>query len=183
VAIIESNKVGEMIAQNVEDAALKRTLLEKLNALVQSNEADDAEGDAEKAPPVKKQFSIVLSDQEGKMPAGLELVGWVVQIPEDASVTSTLDRIHKAAYEFNTTKKGRMMPAKTVADAIENVPAKHFKEQQIWVKTKVPVFVLRTDNDIPMEKSDRSVQTRDGRRITCDEMLGEIKAKFEGGAK
>jgi hypothetical protein len=54
-----------------------------------------------------------------------------------------------------------MMPAKTMADAIENVPAKVFKEQQLWVKTKAPVFVIRTDNEIPTEKSDKD--TRRGR--------------------
>ena len=44
-----------------------------------------------------------------------------------------------------------MRPAKTMADAIENIPAKHFKEQQVWVKTKAPVFVMTTDNNIPRE--------------------------------
>jgi hypothetical protein len=47
------------------------------------------------------------------------------------------------------------MPAKSMADAIENIPAKHFKEQQVWVKTKAPVFMVTTDNEIPMEKSDK----------------------------
>ena len=79
----------------------------------------------------------------------------MLQIPEDASVTSAPERVHKAAYEFNTTKKGRMMPVKTMADAIENIPAKRFNEQQVWVKTKAPVFVVTTDNEIPMERSEK----------------------------
>ena len=41
------------------------------------------------------------------------------------------------------------MPVKTVGEAIENVPAKLFKESDVWVKTKTPVLVLRTDNEIP----------------------------------
>jgi len=29
------------------------------------------------------------------------------------------------------------------------VPAKFFRETELWVKTKEPVLVLRTDNEIP----------------------------------
>jgi hypothetical protein len=31
------------------------------------------------------------------------------------------------------------------------VPAKIFKETDLWVKTKTPVLVLRTNNEIPHE--------------------------------
>jgi hypothetical protein len=40
---------------------------------------------------------------------------------------------------------------KTVGEAIENVPAKFFKEAELWVKTKTPVLVLKTNNEIPKE--------------------------------
>lgn len=145
---IDVNQVAEILKRNDLDPALLRQIMEELNLAVQP------EVDEEKPPAVKKQFSILISDPDGKLPSG-EFTGWVLQIPEDASVTSGPERIHKAAYDFNTTKKGRMMPAKTMADAIENVPAKHFKEQQVWVKTKAPVFMVTTDNEIPMEKSDK----------------------------
>lgn len=142
---IEINAAVEIIKRQDIEPAMLRQIVEEMNLLVQP---DDGE---EKAPAVKKQFSILVSDPDKRLPDGLELVGWVCQIPEDASVTGTVERIHKAAYEFNTTKKGRMMPAKTVGDAIENIPAKHFKEQQLWIKTKAPVFVVTTDNQIPQE--------------------------------
>jgi hypothetical protein len=145
---IDVNAVAEILKRNDLDPALLRQIMEELNLAVQP------EVDEEKPPAVKKQFSILISDPDGKLPSG-EFTGWVLQIPEDASVTSGPERIHKAAYDFNTTKKGRMMPAKTMADAIENIPAKHFKEQQVWVKTKAPVFMVTTDNEIPMEKSDK----------------------------
>ena len=38
-------------------------------------------------------------------------------------------------------------------EAIENVPAKFFKETDVWVKTKTPVLMIRTDNEIPKESS------------------------------
>lgn len=146
---IDVNAAAEILKRKDIDPPLLREIIEEMSLLTQP------EADEEKPPGVKKQFSILISDPDGELPSG-EFTGWVLQIPEDASVTSAPERIHKAAYDFNTTKKGRMMPAKTMADAIENVPAKHFKEQQVWVKTKAPVFVLRTDGTIPMERTDRS---------------------------
>ena len=144
---IDVNQVAEILKRNDIDPALLRQIVEEMNQAV------EPEVDEEKPPAVKKQYSIVVSDPDNQLPEKAEFTGWVFQIPEDSSVTSTTERIHKAAYDFNTTKKGRMMPAKTIADAVENIPAKHFKEQQVWVKTKAPVFVIRSDNDIPMEKS------------------------------
>lgn len=144
MAKVDVNKVAEIMKRNDVDPAILRQIIEEINLEVQPEVGE------EKEPGVKKQFSILISDPDGKLPTD-EFTGWVLQIPEDASVTSATERIHKAAYEFNTTKKGRMMPAKTMGDALESIPAKHFKEQQIWVKTKVPVFVCRTDNNIPRD--------------------------------
>lgn len=152
MAKIDVNQVAEILKRNELDPALLRQIVEEMNQAV------EPEVDEEAAPAVKKQYSIVVSDPHGVLPEKAEFTGWVFQIPEDASVTSTTERIHKAAYEFNTTKKGRMMLARTVADAVENIPAKVFKEQQLWVKTKAPVFVIRSDNEIPMEKTDRTVR-------------------------
>jgi hypothetical protein len=149
---IDVNQVAEILKRNDIDPALLRQIVEEMNQAV------EPELDEEKPPAVKKQYSIVVSDPENQLPEKAEFTAWVFQIPEDSSVTSTTERIHKAAYEFNTTKKGRMMPAKTMADAIENIPAKVFKEQQVWIKTKAPVFVIRTDNEIPTEKSDKKTR-------------------------
>jgi hypothetical protein len=149
---IEIQQAAEILKRNDIDPALLRQIIEEMNQAV------EPEGDEEPQPQVKKQFSVLLSDPTGRLTpeffksAGFDgFTGWVVQIPEDASVTSTADRIHKAAYSFNCTKKGRMMPAQTMGDAIENIPSKLFKEQQVWIKTKAPVFVVTTDNQIPKE--------------------------------
>ena len=102
-------------------------------------------------PPIKKQFSILIADSEGEL-KDKDLTGWVVQIPEDDSVSLCPERIISAAYEFNTTPKGRRMPVETIGEACEVVTAKLFKEQNIWIKTKVPVLAVTTANKIPMEK-------------------------------
>ncbi len=142
---IEVNKVSEIMKKNEISPAILRRVIEEMNLAVQPEGADD-----EKPPAVKKQFAILLSDPDGKMPKH-DFVGWVLQLPETESVATTLDRVFRSAYDYNTTKKGRLMPVKTVGEAIEVIPAKAFKEADLWVKSKTPVLVLRTDNEIPKE--------------------------------
>lgn len=143
---VDVNKVAE-VAKHVQVEPDKlREMIELLNKLTQPDE--------EKAPAIKKQFVILISDPDGLLPK-TDFAGWVLQIPDDESVVTTQDRIHRAVYEFNTTKKGRLLPPKTVGEAIENVPTKHFKEVDLWVKTKTPVLMLRTDNSIPDDKQEK----------------------------
>ena len=142
---IEVNKVAEILKKNQIDPTVLRRVVEELNLAVQP------ENEEEKPPPVKKQFVILVSDPEGKLPEKIDFAGWVLQIPETESVVTTQDRIFRGAYEYNATRKGRMYPAKTVGEALENIPAKHFKEAEVWVKTKTPVLLLKTDNEIPKE--------------------------------
>jgi hypothetical protein len=142
---IEINKVAEIIKKNEVAPAVLRRIIEELNLAAQPEG-----GDEDKAPPVKKQNVVLVSDPEGRMPKH-DFVAWVLQIPESESVATTQDRINRASYDYNATKKGSLMPVKTVGEAIENVPAKFFKEADLWVKTKAPVLVLKTNNEIPKE--------------------------------
>ena len=151
MAKIEINKVAEILKRNEIDPVLLRTIVEELNIIAQP------EADVEKPPPMKKQWCILISDPEGELPEH-DFTGWVLQIPENESVLTTQERILRGAYEFNTSKRGRMLPVETIGDAIENVQAKYFKENNLWVKTKTPVLMLRTDNVIPKEKTDRDVR-------------------------
>jgi hypothetical protein len=105
------------------------------------------------APRVPKQFAILVSDPEGILPKA-DLTGWVLQLPEEDSPMTLEGQIHKAAYDFNQTPKGRRMPVQTIGEACEAVPARIFKEHQVWVKTKEPVLMLRTGNAIPVEPVD-----------------------------
>lgn len=127
-----------------------------LTVLKQIEEQAAAEAEAEKAnrdPVVKKQFVIVVSDPRGTIPDE-DYVGWVAQIPEDDPVGETMDRLIRASYEYNISKKGRRYPVKSVGEACEAVGARFLKEQNLAIKNKVPVTVLRTDNKIPEIESD-----------------------------
>jgi hypothetical protein len=159
MAKIEISQVAEILKKHKIDPSLLREIVEELNFVTQPGGDDDI-----KPPAPKKQFVVLLSDPEGKL-AKKDLVGWVVQIPEDASPHSTTDRIFKGAYDFNASKRGRLLPVKSVGEALESGSAKYFKESELWVKTKLPVAVMITDNVLPkdefkMEKVDRRRRAR-----------------------
>jgi hypothetical protein len=142
---IDVSKVAEILKKNQVDPAVLRRVIEEMNLAAQPEPGDD-----EKPPAVKKQFTILISDPDGRLPKH-DFVGWVLQLPENESPATVQDRILRSSYDFNASKKGRLLPVKTIGEAIENVPAKFFKEADVWVKTKTPVLVLRTDNEIPKE--------------------------------
>lgn len=110
----------------------------------------NAQVDEDKPPPIKKQFVLLVSDPKGVL-QNITLAGWVVQIPEEDYPMVTTDRIIKAAYAYNMTKKGQRMPVKSIGETIEFAPARTFKECSVWPKHKEPVLVVTTDNKIPEE--------------------------------
>lgn len=148
---IDVNQVADILKRNEVDPAVLKQIVAEMQAVL------EAEAGEEKPPPVKKQFCILISDPEGTLPEE-DYAGWVLQIPENESVATTEERIHRATYEFNATKRGRLLPATTIGEALENVAAKHFKEADMWVKTKTPVLMLRTNNKIPTETTDKDAR-------------------------
>ena len=110
-------------------------------------------------PPVKKQFVILVSDPHGELPKK-DLVGWVLQLPCDEPIITAEERLIQATYEFNASKQGRKLPIKTIGEACENLPQRMQKEQKIWIKSKEPVLVLKTNNQIPMAKKSSVFQAK-----------------------
>lgn len=139
---IEVAAVAEVLKAESLSPAVLRRIIEQLNLVAKPAAAD------ERAPAVKKQYAILISDPDGLLPA-TDFAGWVVQIPEMESVSSVEHRICQAAYDFNATKRGQLLPVRLIGEAIENVPARIFKEADVWVKTKTPVLMLRSRNAIP----------------------------------
>jgi hypothetical protein len=141
---IEINRVAVILKKHDIAPATLGAIVGEMNLFSRAEAGD------ERPPPVKKQHVILVSDPEGRLPDG-EFAGWVLQIPETESAATTQDRIFRGAADYNTTRKGRMYPVRTVGDALENVAAKFFKAAGLSVRTKTPVLVLRTDNEIPRE--------------------------------
>ncbi|MGJ8639129.1 MAG: hypothetical protein ACSHYA_07015 [Opitutaceae bacterium] len=138
-----------ILQRNEPDVRKVNAVMEEINMELKAEEEEKAN----RPPPVKKQFSIILSDPEGEL-AEKDIVGWVVQVPEDDPVNIAPSKIIQAAYEFNTTPKGRRMPVETIGEACEAVSAKLLKEQNVWIKTKVPVLAVPVANKIPTDESE-----------------------------
>ena len=60
---IEVNKVAEILKKNDISPAVLRRVIEEMNLAVQPEG-----GDEDKPPAVKKQFAILISDPDGKLP-------------------------------------------------------------------------------------------------------------------
>lgn len=133
----------------------------------------------EKPPPVKKQFVMVVSDPEEKL-EGQHFVGWVLQIPEDDSPYVVNERLIRSAYEYNQSKKGRRLPVKTIGEVCEHVPARIAKEQNLWIKTKEPILLVRSDNLVPtdeikkMRKADKARHADEVSESTGDDENGGV---------
>jgi len=134
----------EQIATAAKEISMPADKLLALLARLQ----DELAPSIEKAPAIKKQFVLLVSDPQGFL-HGHDFAGWVLQIPEEESPVTACDRIHRAAYDFNASKRGRLLPVQTIGEACESVPSKFLKEQGAWVKTRTPVSVVVTDNEIP----------------------------------
>lgn len=111
-----------------------RQIVEELNAKVEPEKESVA------GPRGKSQFVILLDSNRS--------TGWVVQLPEDASPASLLDRVNLTAHDFNASKKGRLLPVKTHGEALESVPRRFWKEHGVQVKTKIPVTAIVTTNKL-----------------------------------
>jgi hypothetical protein len=139
---IQINLVEAAMTQSGVDKAKIREVLEALRAELGADVRD-------KLPAIKKQFCVLISDPKGTLPPSDEFVAWVLQLPEEESPATVESRIFEASYTYNASKIGRMHPVQTVGESLENVKAGQFKERDLWVKTRTPVLVVRTRNEIP----------------------------------
>lgn len=143
----------EIVAEVLKDNELDQSMVDRIvRQLTRAAEKAADEAAAEREPPTRKQWVILLSDPNDELPDD-DMVGWVVQIPENDNPGTVTDRLIKAAHHFNSTKRGRKHPAKSIAEACEVVGAKFLKEHNIAVKTKLPVTALKTDNVLPADTS------------------------------
>lgn len=148
-ALVDNDIEQEKIDSIIEQIKSQQEAIDGLIDIGDKQEPEENnESDEEKPPRKKKQFSIIVSDPEGKIPQGVELTGWVTQMDEDEPVDSAVLKICNAVYDYNanTTKRDKYT---TIGDACMNLKSKYFKNAGISIKTKEPVFVQVTNNIIP----------------------------------
>ncbi|MES2307281.1 MAG: hypothetical protein V4507_00320 [Verrucomicrobiota bacterium] len=144
---IDISKVAQALKEINVSPADSRKVIEKLQLESEKDKKEPSSG-----PKSKKQFVIVASDTKGILKSE-NLVGWVLQIEESASPATIKDRINKAAFSYNNSRKGRLTPVSTVGETLENVPRRFFKSDDddstnTLVKTKEPVLIIASDNKL-----------------------------------
>ena len=146
------------LQKTVEDQEKIDEILDLLsNATVAVDEAAKVEeaidaseetgNDEEGEPKPKQQYVMLVSDTNKIITK--DLVGWVLQIPEDDDVATVIDSIKTGAYNFNASKKGQKYPVSSIGQAIANVPNKFFKTNNLKIKTKEPIQIITTNNVLP----------------------------------
>lgn len=144
MAKIDIDTLKQILQRNNVDVRKVSEILEDINTELEIQQAEKED----RPPPVKKQFVILVSDPEERL-KGADMTGWVLQIPEEDSPYTVTDKIITSAYEYNVTPKGQRLPLTTIGETCEVAPAKITKEQNLWIKTKEPILVVRTDNTVP----------------------------------
>lgn len=141
----------ELVKRILKRADIENNILSEIMGELQSAVSEDNATDEPKAIPQKKQFVVLVADNEGVL-SDKELVGWVLQLPEDEPMTSVSEKITRVAKAFNLSKKGRRYPVATVGETCENVSSRIFKEQKLWLKTKEPVLLVPIQNQLELDK-------------------------------
>ena len=118
-----------------------------LNDIATELQIEQAEKEA-RPPVVKKQFITLIADNDGQL-LDQDFASWVLQIPEEANPQAVINKIYQSAYTYNATPKGSRYPVKSMGETLESVSAKIFKENELWVKTKIPVLAVSCKNQLP----------------------------------
>ena len=81
-----------------------------------------------------------------------DFTGWVLLTTQDQSLASVRRSAFRRRPTTTTPQRrasGPIRPRRWATPSARGAPAKFFRETELWVKTKEPVTVLRTDNEIP----------------------------------
>lgn len=144
MAKIDVEKLKHILHRNESDIQKINDILNDIDTELQIEQAEK-----EARPPlVKKQFITLISDNDGVL-VDKDFASWVLQIPEEANPQAVIDKIHQSAYTYNASPKGSRFPVKSMGETLESVSAKIFKENEVWVKTKIPVLAVSCNNQIP----------------------------------
>lgn len=144
MAKIDIDKLKQILHRNESDIQKITDILNEINLELQ---IEKEERDA-RPPLVKKQYITLIADSEGIL-QDRDLATWVLQIPEEDNPHRILEKIHQSAHNYNSSPKGRRLPVRSLGETLEVVSAKIFKENQVWVKTKIPVLAISCNNQLP----------------------------------
>lgn len=131
---IAISEAADILKKHKIEPTLLREIVEAMNEAVEPAADEDI-----KPPAPKKQFVVWTPLKSNQ--------AYVFQIPETASPHTIVERIDQAAHTFNASKRGRLLPVKTRAEALESVPRRFWKDaDDTTVKTKIGVAIVGSEN-------------------------------------
>lgn len=126
------------------DTAKQKVVLESLKAIEKEKKE---EKEAEKGPKTKNQFVVFVMD-DGTL-SNKELIGYVLQVPESASISATPETFRDAARAYNNgARKAKKYPITTIGDGMKALRGKWIKDTGIKVKTKESIAIIPVKNEI-----------------------------------
>lgn len=135
---ISIEEVEAVLSETQLSVEEKQNVISKLEQIVQE-EKDNKEPRAKS----KNQFvGITTGDDINSAPV------WIIQTKEEMDHTEVMPKIIEAVKEFNLTKKGMKAPIKTIGEAFEHCKKKLMTSRGVNPKTKEPIIVVKTDNEI-----------------------------------
>lgn len=138
----------------VTDTKQLNLVVEQLKAI---EEEKKEEREANKEPKQKNQFVVFVMD-DGSL-QGKDLIGYVLQIPEGDSISTTPDRFIDAVRAYNNgARKAKKYPVTTIGDGMRAVKGKWLKDSKIKVKTKESIAVIPLSNTINNPKGQSNQQ-------------------------
>jgi len=100
----------------------------------------------------KKEYVIIATNNSNDIEEVLNSTPlYIIQVEEGDDHTTIVERITTASAEYNNTTKGSKFPVKTVGEAMEQTKRKLLSEKGLWVKTKEPVIVVATNNELQFQ--------------------------------
>lgn len=117
----------------------KQTVLTELKKAA-AEEAKADQGAAEDTPKSKNTYTVFLADEAGTF-AGRDLVGWIVQHPDDLGAAQVEEKLRFVLESYGSTRKGRRFPVKTTGEFFEAVPDTQFKAIDLSRKTREPIVI------------------------------------------
>lgn len=121
-------------------------IIQVVNELEAVAEENKAEKSAE--PKQKNEYGVILLDPNNVVRDN-NLTALVVQYPHGENPNTILDRLYAATYAQNAAGKRKKYNIQTVGEAARSVKRKFYKENRLMIKTKEPVLVVKSDNNIP----------------------------------
>lgn len=137
--------IEEVIETLKRVAKLDPKVLIAIESDLEVKEAEKKVDKESAGPKAKNAFVVVALDPEGHIKG--DITAFVTQIPENEDAGTVLDKLHKAAYEFNSSKKRG--PNVVNLGEIGTVKRKFLKKQGVHLKTREPVRVLISQGPIP----------------------------------